>query len=101
PTGATWARSCASSPCVRRPRSAPPDADLLKLLDVAEHPVVLAGLDVHEPVSLVEAAGVGVDLVDVDVHLHRAAGADLVQRSVQQDGADALVPQVRPHVELL
>ena len=78
PTARTWRSSPTSGARARRPgttrtscssRFPPAEAAVLGLPDVAEHPVVLAVLDVDEAVPLVEPPGVLVDLVDVDVHL--------------------------------
>ena len=68
---------------------------------VEQHPVVGAGQDVEEAVPLVEAAGVGVDLVDVDVHLAGARARQAVEEPLQQGGPDPLVAQLGAYVELL
>src|SRR5512139_4060334 len=72
-----------------------------QLLDVAEHPVVGTGLDVDEAVSFVEATGVRIDLVDVDVDLPTIALTYQPNRRLQQGGADALVAQRGSNVQLL
>lgn len=66
---------------------------LSKLLQIAEHAEVCPRQHVDEAVPLVEAAGVGVDLVDVDVHLLTAARADFSHCRFQQCGSDATIPK--------
>ncbi len=71
-----------------------------EFLLVEQHLVVRAGHNVQEPVTLVEAPGVSVDLVGVDVHLSCVPLAAQLQRVLQQRRADASVAQVRAHVQL-
>ncbi|SDQ30662.1 hypothetical protein SAMN04489742_0553 [Arthrobacter crystallopoietes] len=55
---------------------------VLELAKVTEHSVVLAWLNVGEAVAFVEAAGVGINLIDVDVHFGCAPLTDPQERSL-------------------
>src|SRR5690606_24440004 len=64
-----------------------PAGRVSELPQVTEHAVVLARMDVREPMALIEASGVRVDLVHVDVHLRAAPLPYAPDRLLQQLGA--------------
>lgn len=57
-------------------------AMILELAKVTEHSVVLTRLDVGEAMAFVEAAGVDINLIDVDVHFGCAPLTDPQERSL-------------------
>ena len=68
---------------------------------VVEGTLTGVGIDDRESVALVEAAGVDVALVDIDLDVFGASGLRLASNCGEERGADACAAVVRLHIQLV